>query len=282
MMNPIRNIERAPGPGGPERSLGLSKKNPLGGIGGGFDAGRHRPHQYPAQRAPGLRMAKGPSKGLFRPSLFAMQEGGEVDAPDPEDLRSPDDNLSPHDAQLKQLVVGAMAALRGESPDPKRAIQAFIDAFGMDDYLELRQMVLGQHQEPDADDQGGPPDFDEDDLSPSGPSGQGAPPPQPPPQQPPPAPAGMQVGGLLSGPGSGQSDEIEARTPSGRKVLLSDGEYVIDAPTVAALGDGSSSSGARRLDAFREAIRKQAYGHGDQAKPMKRGGRLMLLDALNS
>jgi len=78
-------------------------------------------------------------------------------------------------------------------------------------------------------------------------------------------------GGLLRGPGTGQSDEIEGTTPSGRPVLLSDGEYVIDAPTVAALGDGSTDAGARRLDALRKQIRQSTYGSDKQAKPMAKG-----------
>jgi hypothetical protein len=49
------------------------------------------------------------------------------------------------------------------------------------------------------------------------------------------------------------------------KALLSPDEYVIDAETVALLGDGSPDAGAARLDAFRENIRKHkgsalAYG----------------------
>lgn len=55
-------------------------------------------------------------------------------------------------------------------------------------------------------------------------------------------------GGGVSGPGTGRSDEIEA--------LLSDGEYVMDAETVALLGDGSVDAGAERLDAMRERLRK--------------------------
>ena len=84
-------------------------------------------------------------------------------------------------------------------------------------------------------------------------------------------------GGLLHGRGTGQSDEIEGTTPSGRPVLLSDGEYVIDAPTVAALGDGSTKAGARRLDDMRKQIRKSAYGHDKQAKPMRKGGTMVVL-----
>jgi len=52
----------------------------------------------------------------------------------------------------------------------------------------------------------------------------------------------------VNGPGTGRSDEIPA--------LLSDGEYVIDAETVALLGDGSSKAGAERLDQLRVKIRK--------------------------
>ena len=52
----------------------------------------------------------------------------------------------------------------------------------------------------------------------------------------------------VQGPGTGRSDEIPA--------MLSDGEYVIDAETVAFLGDGSPKAGAKRLDDFRVQIRK--------------------------
>lgn len=46
----------------------------------------------------------------------------------------------------------------------------------------------------------------------------------------------------------GRTDDIEA--------LLSEGEYVMDAETVALLGDGSTEAGARRLDELRENLRK--------------------------
>jgi hypothetical protein len=61
---------------------------------------------------------------------------------------------------------------------------------------------------------------------------------------------GMARGGdfAVRGPGDGRSDSIPAR--------LSDGEYVIDAETVALLGNGSPKAGAERLDDFRVSIRK--------------------------
>jgi hypothetical protein len=47
---------------------------------------------------------------------------------------------------------------------------------------------------------------------------------------------------------SGRSDQVEAR--------LSPNEYVMDAETVSALGDGSPDAGAQKLDKFRSNIRK--------------------------
>jgi hypothetical protein len=57
-----------------------------------------------------------------------------------------------------------------------------------------------------------------------------------------------QRGFAVGGAGTGQSDDIPT--------MLSDGEYVFDADTVAALGDGSTKAGSAVLDKMREAIRK--------------------------
>jgi hypothetical protein len=53
---------------------------------------------------------------------------------------------------------------------------------------------------------------------------------------------------FVSGQGSGRDDTVEA--------LLSDGEYVVDAESVALLGDGSLDEGAKRLDELRANLRK--------------------------
>jgi hypothetical protein len=53
----------------------------------------------------------------------------------------------------------------------------------------------------------------------------------------------------VGGPGDGRDDKIPA--------MLSDGEYVIDAETVALLGNGSNKAGAELLDNFRVNVRKQ-------------------------
>lgn len=62
---------------------------------------------------------------------------------------------------------------------------------------------------------------------------------------------------LAAGGGTGRSDSINAK--------LSDGEYVMDAETVALLGDGSTNAGARRLDEMRAKIRQH------KGKSMARG-----------
>jgi hypothetical protein len=54
---------------------------------------------------------------------------------------------------------------------------------------------------------------------------------------------------LAQGSGYGRDDTIDAR--------LSDGEYVVDAETVALLGDGSTKAGALKLDKMRAELRKQ-------------------------
>ena len=56
------------------------------------------------------------------------------------------------------------------------------------------------------------------------------------------------TGHYVKGKGDGQSDDIPA--------MLADGEYVFDADTVAALGNGSSDAGAKVLDKMRQEIRK--------------------------
>lgn len=55
-------------------------------------------------------------------------------------------------------------------------------------------------------------------------------------------------GFAVEGPGDGREDKIPA--------MLSDGEYVMDAETVAMLGNGSNKAGAEMLDKFRVNLRK--------------------------
>lgn len=71
---------------------------------------------------------------------------------------------------------------------------------------------------------------------------------------------GCACGGLsryVKGGSAGQADKIPA--------MLSDGEYVVDADVVAALGDGNNEAGAAKLDQMRQNVRK----HKRSASPSK-------------
>lgn len=72
---------------------------------------------------------------------------------------------------------------------------------------------------------------------------------------------GASVNHYVQGPGTGQSDDIPA--------MLADGEYVLDAETVAALGDGSNKAGAQVLDQWRQQIRAHKRGGGLASIPPK-------------
>jgi hypothetical protein len=78
--------------------------------------------------------------------------------------------------------------------------------------------------------------------------------------------------GLLHGPGTGQSDGIAGliEGEQGQEpVRLADGEFVVPADVVSALGDGSTKAGAKALYDMLDRIRQQAYGHLQQANPVE-------------
>ena len=68
--------------------------------------------------------------------------------------------------------------------------------------------------------------------------------------------------GLLQGPGDGVSDSIPAVIGTRQPARLARGEYVVDARTVAELGNGSTDAGAERLD----EMRKRVLGKRKKAK----------------
>lgn len=68
------------------------------------------------------------------------------------------------------------------------------------------------------------------------------------------------TGYYAQGDGTGQSDDIPA--------MLHDGDYVIDADAVAALGDGSSKAGAHALSQFQSKV-PHSMSSGGSAVPAK-------------
>jgi len=75
---------------------------------------------------------------------------------------------------------------------------------------------------------------------------------------------GLACGGspnYVHGGSSGQADKIPAQ--------LSDGEYVMDADVVSALGDGNNSAGAKQLDHMRENVRAHKRAAPSSSIPPK-------------
>lgn len=79
-----------------------------------------------------------------------------------------------------------------------------------------------------------------------------------PPGEPPHMAYAMDKGGMIRGPGGGVDDLIGGSIDNRNKVLLSDGEFVIPARVVSALGDGSSEAGAKVLDAMIRRVKSEA------------------------
>ena len=79
------------------------------------------------------------------------------------------------------------------------------------------------------------------------------------------------VGGRVRGAGSGMDDLVPGDIEGREKVRLADGEYVIPAVAVSALGDGSTDHGARKLDEMVQSIYKQMYKTDSLPKPVKKG-----------
>jgi len=71
-------------------------------------------------------------------------------------------------------------------------------------------------------------------------------------------------GGYVPGKSGGMDDDVPAIIDGKEPARLSSGEFVFDAATVAALGDGNNAAGAKKLDGLRKAIRQKAYGHEKQ------------------
>ena len=76
--------------------------------------------------------------------------------------------------------------------------------------------------------------------------------------------------GMLQGCGDGLSDDIHATLKGKHPVRLADGEFIVSADVVSALGNGSSNAGAKKLYAMMDNVRKQAHGKKEQIKPVSK------------
>lgn len=73
----------------------------------------------------------------------------------------------------------------------------------------------------------------------------------------------------LKGPGDGQSDDIVARIDGEQEARVANGEAYLPPRVVAEFGGGDHSKGAKRLYNMLDQVRRQAYGHTEQMRPVK-------------
>ena len=83
---------------------------------------------------------------------------------------------------------------------------------------------------------------------------------------------GGKADGMIDGGGDGMSDSVPATIDGEQDLLISKDEYVVDAPTVAMIGNGSSDAGAEKLDEMRKKVRKAATGSSMQPEEIDAEG----------
>lgn len=138
----------------------------------------------------------------------------------------------------KEVIVNAVNAVKGNMPEEQAAIvlAQFVQTYGEDALKELVEDV----RKGEYDNVGGKAD------------------------------------GMVDGGGDGMSDSVPATIDGQQDLLVSKDEYVVDAPTVAMIGNGSSDAGAEKLDKMREEVRKAATGSRIQPKKIDAEGIMSL------
>jgi len=159
-------------------------------------------------------------------------------------------------AAFASAMPGFLADLLGITTPQRGFNQAVVSRMSPDDYMSRTASLTGQGTIPGYDlnvqpGQGGPGTPGSD--------------PTPDTSSPDPAPGDrLARGGYVPGRSGGMDDDVPAIIDGKGPARLSSGEFVFDAATVAALGDGNNTAGARKLDMLRKEIRKKAYGHEKQ------------------
>lgn len=145
-------------------------------------------------------------------------KGGIADIPDPA-AQAPAGNE-------KDLISGAIAAIKGEVEDPRPVLGAFLAKYGEDALRNLVDKVQSGEVDETA----------------------------------------ARSSGMLKGPGDGMNDRIPAKVEGGQDVLLANNEYIVPADVISALGNGSSDAGAQHMDKMLERVRTAAHGKSTQQK----------------
>ena len=140
----------------------------------------------------------------------------------------PEEQMDMPDVNEKDIIVNAVNALKGNMPEQQAsiALAMFVNEYGEEALKDLITDVR---------------DGEYDNIT-------------------------GKMDGQVQGGGDGMSDSVPATIDGKQDLLASKDEYMVDAPTVAMIGNGSSDAGAKKLDKMREEVRKAATGSTMQPK----------------
>ena len=161
---------------------------------------------------------QGPERRFFSTQKF--QEGGLTEVGAMMQEAGPD-----ADIVAQEVTAQAVSAVRGDHPEPEKAVTEYISMFGQDSFGRLREMVI---QEMQVESVGGAQE--------------------------------TAAEGMISGPGAGRDDLIRGSIEGEQELRVSDGEFIIPADVVSGIGDGSSDAGAKRLYQMLDRVRQTRTG----------------------
>jgi len=146
----------------------------------------------------------------------------------------PEEQMDMPDANEKDIIVNAVNALKGNLPEEQAsiALAMFVNKYGEEALKDLITDVR---------------DGEYDNVT-------------------------GKMDGQVQGGGDGMSDSVPATIDGQQDLLASRDEYMVDAPTVAMIGNGSSDAGAKKLDKMRQEVRKAATGSRIQPKQIDAEG----------
>jgi len=177
------------------------------------------------------------SGGVFGAPMFAA--GGDTDLPN-KGLKALDE-VAPEvveamgyqeggqtDMMQDPITQGAIMFILGESED-ENAINMFVEKYGSEQFLALRDTVLKQAAgNPEA-----------------------------------------QTEGLIQGNGnSGMADDLPGVIGNKEQIAVSQDEFIVPADVVSMLGDGSSDAGSKQLYNMMDRVRQAKTGGTTQASPI--------------
>lgn len=204
-------ISAVPTPAAPPQNVG---NNPppmsIGGPGGIFGAPMFAAGGDTDLPNKGLEALSKTEKGREAVEAMGYQEGGQTDM-----MQDP-------------VTQDVIMFILGET-DNENAINAFVEKYGAEQFMFLRDKILKQAAgNPDA-----------------------------------------QTEGLIQGNGnSGMADDLPMNIGDKPIAAVSQDEYIIPADVVSMLGDGSSDAGSKQLDGMLDRVRQAKTGGKTQAPPL--------------